>query len=79
MSLHSETDAVKRTDPAAQREILIHLLRGAQGRARLNATTLETIMIQLKHRQVTVEQAWQWIREQDLENYLQLGPKGGVS
>jgi len=78
MSIVSNGDQVKRTDPAASREILIRLLRGAQSRARLNATTLETIAIQLKHRQVTVEQAWQWVREEGLESYLQVGPRGAV-
>jgi hypothetical protein len=69
----------KRLDPAAQRELLIHGLRTAVSRTRLITTTLETISVQLRHRQVSTEQAIEWIRDEGLAHYLQLGPKGGAS
>jgi hypothetical protein len=68
----------KRQDPAAQREMLLHALRTGTARARLNTSTLETIAVQLRHRQITTEQATRWIHDEGLDQYLQLGPKGGA-
>jgi hypothetical protein len=69
----------KRLDPAAEREVLIHALRTAVSKTRLITATLETISVQLRHRQVTTEQALQWIADEGLNQYLQFGPKGGAS
>ena len=79
MSITSSTGQGKRLDPAAEREILIHALRTAVSRTKLINTTLETISVQLRHRQVSTEQAMQWICDEGLEQYLRLGPKGGAT
>jgi hypothetical protein len=78
MSISESAGQGKRLDPAAEREILIHALRTAVSRTKLINTTLETISVQLRHRQVTTEQAMQWLRDENLNQYLQLGPKGGA-
>ena len=57
----------------------MHSVRTAVAKARLAASALETISVQLRHRQVTTEQALDWIRSEGLEHYLQFGPKGGAS
>jgi hypothetical protein len=80
MSLASSAGQGKRLAPAAKREILIHALRTAVSRTKLINTTLETISVQLRHRQVvTVEQTMQWLRDENLTQYVQIGPKGGAS
>jgi hypothetical protein len=68
----------KRLDPAAQREILIHGLRAAVSKTKLITATLETISVQLRHRQITTEQAIQWARDEGVERYLQFGPTAGA-
>jgi hypothetical protein len=79
MSLTESAGQGKRLDPAAEREILIHALRTAVSRTKLITTTLEAISVQLRHRQVSTEQAKQWIEDESLSQYLQLGPKAGAS
>jgi hypothetical protein len=69
----------KRLDPAAERELLIHGLRTAVSKTRLITATLESISVQLRHRQITTEQAYQWIADEGLSQYLQFGPKGGAA
>jgi hypothetical protein len=69
----------KALDPAAAREMLLHSLRTATAKTRLITSTLETITVQLRHRQVSTEQALEWIRAEGLDGYLQFGPKGGAS
>ena len=66
MSMASSAGQGKRLDPAAEREILIHALRTAVSRTKLFNTTLETISVQLRHRQVTVEQTMQWLQDENL-------------
>jgi hypothetical protein len=68
----------KPLDPAAQREILTNNLRAAIAKARLAATTLETISIQLRHRQVSSEQAMAWVEHEGLAHFLRFAPKGGA-
>ena len=65
----------KRLDPAAQRELLIHGLRTAVSRTKLITSTIEAISVQLRHRQITTEQAVQWVHDEGLDQYLQFGPK----
>ena len=78
MSIAGSVGQGKRLDPAAQRELLIHALRTAVSRTKLISTVLETISVQLRHRQVTSEQALQWVRDERLEQYLQLAPKASA-
>jgi hypothetical protein len=61
------------------REIFTHQLRTAVSKARLVADALQNISIQLRHRQITTEQAKQYIEEQGLAQFTQLAPKGGAS
>jgi hypothetical protein len=77
-SIPNSTAQGKRLDPAAQRELLIHALRTAESKSRLTTATIEAISVQLRHRQITTEQAVEWIRSEGLEHYLQFGPKGGA-
>ena len=79
MSLTESAGQGKRLDPAAEREILIHALRTAVSRTKLITATLETISVQLRHRQVSTEQAKKWVEDESLSQYLQLGPKAGAS
>jgi hypothetical protein len=65
----------KRIDPAGERELLIHLLRTAVSRARLDVNLLETVGVSLRHRQVDVEGAMTWLKEEGLLEAVQLGPK----
>jgi hypothetical protein len=68
----------KPLDANSDRELLIHGLRVAVNRARLDAATLDTISTRLRHRQITAEQAREWARAEGLERYLQIGPKGAA-
>jgi hypothetical protein len=61
---------------AGQRELLINALRVATSRSRLNTNLLEAVSVQLRHRQVTCEEAIEWLRA---ENVLHLVEYKAVS
>jgi hypothetical protein len=65
----------KALDPARHRELVMHGLRTAISRVRLTCSTLEEISIQLRHKQVTTEQAISWLADAGLSDHLQIGPK----
>jgi hypothetical protein len=70
----------KPLDANADRELLIHLQRTGVSQARLDSAVLDTIAVQLRHRQITTEQAREWVRSEGLERYLKIDPKtGGAS
>jgi hypothetical protein len=71
----SASIARKPIDPQAERELLINLLRTAVSRARLDVNLLETVGVSLRHRQVDVEGAMTWLKEEGLLEAVQLGPK----
>jgi hypothetical protein len=56
------------------REYLMQVLRAATARAKLIANTLDTISIALRQRAVTVEDAMQWARDEQILDLLQFGP-----
>ena len=59
---------------AGERELLIHSLRLAVARARLVVNSLETIGVSLRHKAIDVEGAMEWLSEEGLLNWLELGP-----
>jgi hypothetical protein len=61
-------------DSAGERELLIHALRTATARCRLTANLLETIGVSLRHRQVTTDEAMQWLEEEGCLDHVQFGP-----
>jgi hypothetical protein len=75
MNIHTTTVARKPIDPQAERELLINLLRTAVSRARLDVNLLETVGVSLRHRQIDVEGAMTWLKEEGLLEAVQLGPK----
>jgi hypothetical protein len=74
MSLPEDFTERKHLDRA--RDIFTHQLRTAVSKARLAADALQNISVQLRHKNIDVEQAIEAIREQGLSEYL---PKGGAS
>jgi hypothetical protein len=65
----------KRIDPAGERELLIHLLRTATARSRLQTNLFETIGVSLRHRQIDCAAALAWLRDEGVIDHIQLGPK----
>jgi hypothetical protein len=61
-------------NPAAEREYLIHALRLAAARSRLATNVFDSIGVSLRHRQVTCDQAMEWLRDEGLLDHVQLGP-----
>jgi hypothetical protein len=59
---------------AGERELLIHSLRLATARARLVVNSLEIIGVSLRHRAVDTDGAMQWLAEESLLDWLELGP-----
>jgi hypothetical protein len=59
---------------AGERELLIHSLRLAVARARLVVNALETVGVSLRHKAVDVDGAMQWLPEEQLLDWIELGP-----
>jgi hypothetical protein len=72
MNIHHTTLARKPIDEAGERELLIHSLRTAVARSRLVTNTLETIGVSLRHKQVSTEEAMNWLHEEGLLNEVQI-------
>jgi len=77
MSNLQQSSAPGKTNPAGERELLIHALRTAVARSRLVTNALETIGVSLRHKSVTTEQAMAWLRDEGLLPHVQFGPGGG--
>jgi hypothetical protein len=56
------------------REYLLTVLRAATARARLISNTLDAIGAALRQRAVSVEEALQWARDEQIIDLLQFGP-----
>jgi hypothetical protein len=56
---------------AGQRELLIHALRTAASRSRLTTNVLETVSVQLRHRQITCDEAIAWLRAEGVLDLVQ--------
>ena len=56
------------------REYLLAVLRAATARAKLISNTLDTIGIALRQRAVSVEDAMQWAKDEQILDLLQFGP-----
>jgi hypothetical protein len=65
-------------NPAAEREYLLHALRTAAARSRLETNVLDTIGVSLRHKQVSCDQALEWLRDEGLLRYVQIGPPGSA-
>jgi hypothetical protein len=63
-----------RCNSNSERELFVNLLRTGAARARLQASTLDTIFASLKHRHVTVAQAMAWIEQEKLQHLVPVGP-----
>jgi hypothetical protein len=61
-------------NPAAEREYLLHALRTAAARARLVTNILDTVGVSLRHKAVTVDQAMQWLHDEDVLCHVPIGP-----
>lgn len=61
-------------DPAGERELLIHALRTATARSRLVTNVLETVGVSLRHRQVSCDEAMQWLSEEGCLDHVQFRP-----
>jgi hypothetical protein len=59
---------------AGERELLIHSLRLAVARSRLVTNVLETVGASLRHRAIDCEAAMVWLKEENLLDWLELGP-----
>jgi len=81
MSLLQQSSAPGKSkmDSAGEREFLIHALCLAVARSRLAVNALETIGVSLRHRQVTCDQAIEWLRDEGLIDHVHLGPPGASS
>jgi hypothetical protein len=64
--------------PAGEREILIHSLRAAVTRSRLVTNTLELVGVAVRHKQISCDQALEWLRAENLLDHIQLG-RGDVA
>lgn len=56
------------------REFLMQVLRAATARAKLISNTLDSIGVALRQRAVSVEEAMQWAKDEQIIDLLQFGP-----
>jgi hypothetical protein len=81
MSIHQSPLPVNR--PGAgdrEREFLTKAINTAIARARLTANTLESIAAALRHKEASVSEVREWLREEGLDALVTRHmPKGGVS
>lgn len=75
MTTIETTATARKLDHAGERELLIHLLRTATARSRLQTNLFETIGVSLRHRQIDAEGAMAWLRDEGVIDHIQLGPK----
>jgi hypothetical protein len=63
-----------------ERELLTKAINTAIARARLTTNTLESIAAALRHKEATVAEVREWLREEGLDALVTRHmPKGGVS
>jgi hypothetical protein len=63
-------------NPAGEREMLLHSLRLAAARSRLATNVFDSVGVSLRHKQITVDGAMEWLRDEGLLSHIQLGPMG---
>jgi hypothetical protein len=56
------------------REYLMQVLRAATARAKLISNTLESIGVALRQKAISVEDAMQWAKDEEILDLLQFGP-----
>jgi hypothetical protein len=62
---------------AGEREFLIHALRCATARARLVVNLLETVGVSLRHKAVSVDEAMNWLADENVLQHVELDLPGG--
>ena len=65
------------TNAAGEREYLIHALRTAAVRARLVVNLIEQVGVSLRHKAISADDAMQWLADEGVLGYVQLGPPPG--
>jgi hypothetical protein len=80
--IQTNSPAVKASpDTARERDFLLNALRVASARALLANNLFNSVGTSLRHRQITCEQALEWISEEGLLHHIDLEPpmkKSGV-
>ena len=61
-------------NPTAEREYLLHALRTAATRARLTVNLLDTIGVSLRHKQIDVDGAMAWLKDEGILDCIHFGP-----
>src|SRR5262249_11764264 len=61
-------------DTNGDRELLGQVLKSATTRAKLTASTLESISAALRQKAISCQQAIQWAEAEQIDNLLQFGP-----
>ena len=56
------------------KELLLSVLRAASARAKLIANTIDTVGVALRQKSITVDNAMQWLHDEDILPLLQFGP-----
>jgi hypothetical protein len=78
-SLNERTAPVNPQAERQEREYLLHGLRLAAARSRLATNVFDSVGVSLRHRQISADQALEWLRDEGLLDHVQIGPKGGAS
>lgn len=77
MSLLPSTSVLgKALDPGRERDLLLRSIQAATAKAQAAITNFDLIGTSLRHKQVSVEEAREWLRSEGLDHYLQFGPEG---
>ena len=78
MNSLARSSAPGKTNPAGERELLIHALRTAVARSRLVTNALETIGVSLRHNVVSTDEAMSWLYEERLLDLVHFGPEAAT-
>jgi hypothetical protein len=62
-----------------EREYLLHGLRLAAARSRLATNVFDSVGVSLRHKQISTDEAMQWLKDEGLLDHVQLGPPGASS
>ena len=63
-------------DTPQERDLLLNALRAGSIQSRLISTQLDSVNLSLRHRSITCRQALDWLRKDNLLQWVRLGPEG---
>jgi hypothetical protein len=75
-NMHNTSSVVKPSseDTPGERDLMLTALRAASAKARLIGNQIDTIGLALRHRNINCRQALEWLRKDDLLQWVHLGP-----